>query len=184
MRIVVIGTSGSGKSTMAASIGAHFGLPVVELDEINWQPNWTALCQTDLPEFLRRVDAATSGESWVAAGNYTMARHIVWARAQHLVWLDYPKAVVIRRVIQRSFRRAIRHEVIWGNNRETFREWLEPGHPIRWAWKTWHTTRALTINRLAEPSSAHLVVTQVKQPEDAKKVVPRLAALMQIAVAS
>jgi adenylate kinase family enzyme len=176
MRVVVIGTSGSGKSTMAARIGGHFGLPVIELDAINWLPDWTALSKVDLPEFLHRVDTATVGESWVVAGNYTMARHIVWVRATHLVWLDYPKHTIMCRVIIRSLRRAIRREVIWGGNREDFRAWMDPGHPIRWAWKTWQSNRSLTVNRLSEPASAHLAITQVMRPRDAGKVVARLEA--------
>lgn len=176
MRVVVIGTSGAGKSTMAARIGAHFGLPVIELDAINWQPGWAALSRLDQPEFLRRVDAATAGAAWVVAGNYTMARHIVWARASHLVWLDYPKAVVMARVIRRSVRRTVRREVIWGGNREGLREWRDPGHPVRWAWRSWQRNRSLTVNRLAEPASSHLVITQVVRPRDARKVLTRLTA--------
>jgi hypothetical protein len=39
-RIVVIGTTGSGKSTMAEHIAARLGLPFVELDALHWQPDW------------------------------------------------------------------------------------------------------------------------------------------------
>ncbi len=37
MRVVVIGTSGAGKTTMAREIAVRFGLPHIELDAINWQ---------------------------------------------------------------------------------------------------------------------------------------------------
>lgn len=175
MRIVVIGTSGAGKSTMAEAIGARFGIPVVELDALNWQPGWVALSQTNPAAFFAAVDDATVGPSWVVVGNYTQARHITWARATHLVWLDYPRSVVMRRVIRRSFLRAVRREAIWGGNREGFHLWLGADHPIWWAWRTWRKNRTNTIARLAEPASAHLRVLQVMHPRDASKLLELLA---------
>lgn len=177
MRVVVIGTSGAGKSTMAGQIARHFDIPLVELDALNWRADWTALSATDPARFLADVDAATSGPDWVVAGNYTMARHIVWARATHLVWLDFSKRVVMGRVLRRSFKRAWRREVIWGGNKEGFAGWRDPGHPIQWAWRTWQPNRAGTARRLAEASSAHLRVVQVLRPGDAGKVFARLEAL-------
>ncbi len=155
---------------MAAAIGDGFGLPVVELDALNWRPDWEALSYTDPPAFLRAVEAATAGPGWVVAGNYTIARHIVWARATHIVWLDYPRAIVMSRVIRRSFMRAWRRQMIWGGNREGFHLWLDPSHPIRWAWRTWQSNRDTTIARLSEATSAHLRVVQVMKPRDAPRV--------------
>ncbi len=175
MRVVVIGSSGTGKSTLAARLGARCGMQVVELDALNWKPGWVALSQADPPAFLRDVAAATEGPHWVIAGNYGVARHIVWTRATHLVWLDYPKHVVMARVIRRSFLRALRHEEIWGGNRESFLRWADPTHPIRWAWSQWDTTRANAAARLAEPLAAHLHVTRLTRPQDAAGVVEALA---------
>ena len=38
MRIVVIGTPGAGKTTLARRIAGQLELPHIELDAINWQP--------------------------------------------------------------------------------------------------------------------------------------------------
>ena len=43
MRIVVIGASGAGKTTLARWIAGQLGLPHIELDAINWQPGWRDL---------------------------------------------------------------------------------------------------------------------------------------------
>ena len=172
---MVIGTSGAGKSTLAVEIGARFGLPVIELDALNWRPGWVARAVTDPAGFLADVDAATAGPGWVAVGNYGTARHLVWSRATDIVWLDYTRPVVMGRVIRRSAIRAWRREVIWGGNRESFAGWLAPDHPIQCAWRTWQTNRTAAIARLSEPGSAHLRVTQVLRPHDAGKVIRRLA---------
>ena len=42
-RIVVIGTTGSGKTTLAKALSARLNLPHVEMDAIHWGPNWTPL---------------------------------------------------------------------------------------------------------------------------------------------
>jgi hypothetical protein len=179
MRVVVIGTSGAGKTTLSRQIAAHFRIPLIELDALNWRPNWQALSATDPAQFLDDVAAATAGPDWVVAGNYTMARHIVWARATHLVWLDFSRWVVMQRVVRRSFQRALRlsfqralrREVIGGGNREGFAGWRDPGHPMQWAWRTWQPNRTATAARLAEASSAHLRVVQVIRPQDAGRVI-------------
>ena len=54
MRISVVGTSGSGKTTLAVRLAEALGLPRIELDAVNWQPNWVSLQQTNEAEFLRR----------------------------------------------------------------------------------------------------------------------------------
>ncbi len=66
MRIVVVGTSGSGKTTFARKIAAALNLPRVEIDALNWLPGWVALNATDPVQLQRRVDAATAGEAWAA----------------------------------------------------------------------------------------------------------------------
>jgi hypothetical protein len=48
----------------------------------------------------------------------------------------------MRRVIWRSFARALTRRPLWNDNRERVSEWLESGHPIRWAWRTHADRRA------------------------------------------
>lgn len=170
MRVVVTGTSGSGKTTLAGKLAARLGLERIELDAINWLPGWVGLNETDPAEFRRRVAQAVTAERWVVAGNYENSRPIVWARATHLVWLDYSRAVVMRRVIGRSVARALSGEELWPGtgNREDFRRWLDKEHPIRWAWDTFERRRANTQARLAEPMAAHLKVARLRRPREAE----------------
>jgi len=70
MRIVVIGTSGAGKTTLARRIASRLELPHIELDAINWQSGWHDLTRHDPQEFVRRVTEAIQAEAWVVDGNY------------------------------------------------------------------------------------------------------------------
>jgi adenylate kinase family enzyme len=176
MRIVVVGTSGSGKSTLARGLGKALGLRFVELDAINWQPGWRALDQEDKTEFRRRVAEATAGDGWVSDGNYGTVRDDLWARATHLVWLDYERGVIMRRVITRSVIRAIDGKALWSGNREDWRTWLDADHPMRWAWSTWKLRRERYEALVADPTNSHLTVLRLRHPREASRVAGRLAA--------
>lgn len=167
MRIVVVGTSGSGKTTLAKRLSAALDIPYVELDALNWQPGWQALSQDDPDEFRRRVAAATSGIHWICDGNYSAARSVLWPRATHLIWLDYDRHVVMTRVLWRSITRALLHPELWAGNREDWRRWLRPSHPIRWAWSTWAHNRERYAALLQDEAYAHLQVIRLRHPREA-----------------
>jgi adenylate kinase family enzyme len=175
MRIVVIGTSGAGKTTLARRIAALLELPHIELDAINWQSGWHDLTRHDPQEFVRRVTEAIQAEAWVVDGNYGPMRDGVWQRATHLVWLDYERPVIMARVISRTFLRAALRTELWAGNRERWRHLLRPSHPIRWAWSTWERRRRETAHRLAQQLCAHLVVVRLRHPREARQAVELLA---------
>jgi len=174
MRIVVVGTSGAGKTTLARRIAALLELRYIELDAINWQSGWRDLTQHDPEEFVRRVSEAIEAEAWVVDGNYGPVRERVWQCATHLVWLDYERPVIMARVISRSLIRAILRTELWAGNRERWRHMLRPSHPIRWAWSTWDRRRRETAELLAQRECAHLVVLRLRRPREVESAVNRL----------
>ena len=175
MRIVVVGTSGAGKTTLARRIASHLGLPHIELDAINWQSGWYDLTRHAPKEFVRRVTEAIRAEAWVVDGNYALVRDRVWRRATHLVWLDYERPVIRARVIARTFLRVAMRTELWAGNRERWRHMLRRSHPIRWAWSTWGRRRWETAERLSQPQCAHLMVVRLRHPREARRVVELLA---------
>jgi adenylate kinase family enzyme len=175
MRVVVIGTSGAGKTVMAKRIASALDLSCIELDRLHWEPNWEALSKTNPDEFIRRVSTTISADAWVSDGNYAVVRNLIWQRATHLVWLDYSRAVVMYRVIKRSIARALDREELWAGNREDWRRWWRASHPIRWAWSTWRERRARFEELLSKNAQyRHLVVLRLRTPSDAAKVIDQL----------
>lgn len=114
-RVVVLGVTGSGKSTLAAALARRLGAPHVELDALQWEPNWTPA----QPEVFReRAGQAVAGDAWVVDGNYRQARDLVWPRAQTIIWLDYPLAITLWRLLRRTLWRVFAHVELWSGNRE------------------------------------------------------------------
>jgi adenylate kinase family enzyme len=98
-RIAVIGTSCSGKTTLARRLAAELSCPHLELDAFHWGPNWTE----KPPEQVRAaIDEQTRQPAWVSCGNYSFLRDIVWQRADTIVWLNYPFSLVAGRALRRT----------------------------------------------------------------------------------
>jgi adenylate kinase family enzyme len=173
MRIAVMGCSGSGKSTLARRLGERLNLPVVELDALNWGPDWFDRSKRDPDDFVRRVDDAIAGEAWVTDGNYSAVRPRILDRATRVVWLDYDRGVIMPRVLKRSFLRALSKDELWPGtgNREEFRRWLDKDHPIRWAWDTHKARRAGYALMFADPRLARISVHRLRQPHEAGALV-------------
>jgi adenylate kinase family enzyme len=158
-RISVIGMSGSGKTRTAALVASALGVPHVELDSIRHGPGWT---ETPDDEFRRIVTERTNGESWVVDGNYSaIVRDIIWERATDVVWLAYPRRTVMRQVIKRSLARAAFRTELWNGNRERWRHFLEPYHPVRWAWTNHASHLERDAMMLAEERYAHVRVVRL-----------------------
>ncbi len=104
-RIVVIGNSSSGKTTSSRKLATLLDVPLLELDGVFHQPDWTELPDD---QFRSRVARFTDNDRWVVDGNYTShgMRDVLWPKADSIVWLDMPKSVVTRRVVARTIRRA------------------------------------------------------------------------------
>ncbi len=134
-RVVVVGTSCSGKTTFAGKLANRLGIKHVELDEIYWMKDWQG---RPVDEFRRMVLQEAERDSWVIEGNYRKVRDILWNRADTLVWLNYPFSLVFYRAITRTLRRVFRKEVICGGNTESFYlAFLSPESIPRWVLKTY-----------------------------------------------
>jgi adenylate kinase family enzyme len=153
-RILVTGCSGAGKSTLGRSLETRLGLPYIELDGLYHGPGWVPR-----PEFAADVAALAAGEEWITEYGYSLARPLVLPRAELLVWLDLPRATVMRQVVPRTVARRVRRQELWNGNVEPpFREFLtDPDHIVRWAWRT-HGEVAVRVAQARERRPALPVV--------------------------
>ncbi|HXF51054.1 MAG TPA: hypothetical protein VNM43_05175, partial [Dehalococcoidia bacterium] len=65
---------------------------------------------------------ASHTDGWVCDGNYGVVRPLVLAQADTVVWLRLPFPLVYFRLWRRTVTRAWRRDLLWGTNRESWRQ--------------------------------------------------------------
>lgn len=177
LRVLVVGTSGSGKSTFAEKLAREAKITHLELDQMNWRPGWYDRSTEEPEAFLADVAEATAASDWVLAGNYAMTRPTVLPRLTHVVWLDLSLWQVMTQVIHRSFQRASSGADVFPGCREDWSRWLEAEHPIRWALATHHARRPRYVALSAQIEERGGVVLRCRNRREAGAALQSLVAL-------
>lgn len=97
-RVMIIGSSGSGKSTIARKLGVITGLPVIHIDKMYWKSGWIL---RPAEETIEMVKSAVKADQWIFDGNNTSSFEYRISRADTLIFLDFPTYICIYRVIMR-----------------------------------------------------------------------------------
>jgi len=135
-RIRVLGCSGSGKTTLARELARRLDVPHLELDAVNHREGWREATPEEFAAALDQFLADATG-GWVACGNYTRRTDGLTEQADTVVWLDYPRRLVMARVLRRTAGRVVLRQELWNGNRESVRKLLrrEPAENIvLWTW--------------------------------------------------
>ena len=140
-RVVVFGTTGSGKSWLAERLAARHGLRLIELDALFWGKDWQP---APLELFRHRVEREIRDGDWIVVGNYGQVRDLTWRAADTLVWLDLPFPLVMGRLLWRTMRRSLTKENLWGtgNTESLVRSLFSRQSILLYAMKTHRKNRA------------------------------------------
>lgn len=166
-RVVIVGSSSSGKTTLAKSLSKKLNIEHKELDSFYWEPNWT---EAAIDDFRQRVDTFTQNKNWITDGNYRSVRDIVWGRATYVIWLDYPFHIIIRQFFRRSIIRSISRQELWNGNKETlWNSILRPQSLLMWILKTYKHNKKRYSDLMQSEEFPHLKYLHFKHPEETKK---------------
>lgn len=165
-RVLVVGTTGSGKTTLAAAIATALDARHVELDALHWKPGWV---EAEADEFRAAVIAATTGPRWVVCGNYhNKLGWTLWERADTVVWLDLPLPLLLWRVTRRTIRRSLRRTQLWSGNRERLRNLWRKDSLILWAIQTHPRNRDRYGTALSDPRWENVTTFRLRSPRDVR----------------
>lgn len=172
LRIVVIGPSCAGKSTFARSLAQERGCTHIELDDLFWSPDWAP---KPTREFVRLVEAAAGGECWVADGNYSVARDVLWPRATTVVWLNFGLPRVLWRGLRRTVTRCATGQVLWHGNRESLRRaFLSRDSILVWIVTTFHRRQREFSALRRSGAYGHLTWLEARHPTEARELLHAL----------
>ncbi|MBU8598164.1 DNA topology modulation protein [Shouchella clausii] len=150
-RIVVIGSAGSGKSTLSRKLSERLSLPVIHLDRFYWKPNWTPTPNEEWDAFLKD---AVSQNKWIIDGNYSRTLDMRLNEGDAVIFLDMPRLLCIYRIIKR---RLIYH----GKTRPDLNE--DCPEKLDWAFFVW----VWNYKKRSRPK----VIQALEQVKERKRVV-------------
>ena len=180
IRVSVVGQSGAGKSTFARRLSERLGIARLELDGVFHQNDWRPL---PVDQFRIRVfEFVSETGSWVVDGNYGVVRPIVWAKSTHVVWLDLPKSVFMRRLIGRSVRRIFAREQLWNGNREGLRNLFSRDvdeNVVLHAWQTYDANQTLFGQAFLDEQWRHVRFIRVRTDGEVDKCLDSLSRLYE-----
>ena len=98
-KIIILGSGGAGKSTLARALGEALRLPVHHLDALFWRPGWV---ETTQEELRQKQEVICAQDKWVIDGNYSGTLDVRLASVGTVIFLDLPRTVCVFRAIKRS----------------------------------------------------------------------------------
>ena len=171
-KIIITGTTCTGKTTLGNKISKELSLFQVDLDEYYFLPNWK---EKKKNEFVQDVlNALKDRQNWLVTGSYqSLLKDSLWQEASTIVWLDYSLLVILGRYFKRTFRRVVFKEKCCGENYETLGRTFSKQSLFLWIFKSyWRRKERMNHWREGEFSSKNWIV--LTQPKQAKNILSKL----------
>jgi energy-coupling factor transporter ATP-binding protein EcfA2 len=173
-RILVLGRTGSGKTTLARELAAALGMPHVELDSLYFGPDFSTAPLSVLRE---RTSAAIAGDRWVTDGNKRAVRDLVWPRADTIVWLDYPVYVSLWRLARRARARTstLSAQAARSGRRSGLpKQMLAAARGVLTALRSHRGQRREYPRLFGQPANRHLAVARLRSPRATRRWLARV----------
>ena len=172
-RILVMGSSGSGKSTFAKRLSAATDIPFVSLDALFWKPDWV---ESGPAEFDARVTEAARQPRWVMDGNFFSHKTGLLRRqlADTVFWFDLPRLPCMIGILTRiaSTYGQVRPEMAEGCPEKIDLEFF---HYV-WTYRTRQRPKLVQYFEGLRPDQALVCFTKRKQADDYLATIGSIAA--------
>jgi len=126
-KILVIGSSGAGKSTFARRLHQATNLKLIHLDQLHWKPNWVEPAKD---EWRKIVEETIKRDEWIMDGNFSGTMELRIEVCDAVIFLDFPRTVCIWRILKRvaKYRKTNRPDMAEGCDEKFDFAFL------RWVW--------------------------------------------------
>lgn len=173
MRVNIVGSSGSGKTTFGRQLAKILDVPFIEMDALFWEQDWTA------PEdeiFFPKLEKALEGDSWVLDGNYSRTIPIKWQRVQAVVWLDFSFPRILYQAVTRAVSRLFDRRELWPDtgNRETLRALFSRDSIVLYTITSYGRKRARIKQAMTMPINFRIKFHRLRSPAQAKEFLERI----------
>jgi adenylate kinase family enzyme len=167
VRINVIGTSGSGKTTFGRQLADAINHPFYEMDALFWGPDWYFPTNE---EFFPRVKKVLAGENWVLDGNYSRTMGFKWERVQAVIWLNYSFPRTVYQAVKRALTRLVDQKELWPGtgNRENVKMLFSRESIVLWTISSYHRQAKRNAGYLDDERFPHIVFHRIRSPRQAK----------------
>ncbi|MDA5559890.1 DNA topology modulation protein [Exiguobacterium sp. MMG028] len=100
-RIMIIGSGGAGKSTLARQLGERLHLDVYHLDALMWRPGWVMAPREERIDIQQQL---VKKDQWIIDGNFRNTLDLRLQAADTVILIDLPRIVCVYRVLKRVAR--------------------------------------------------------------------------------
>ncbi|WP_214760432.1 DNA topology modulation protein [Exiguobacterium sp. s129] len=97
-RIMIIGSGGAGKSTLARQLGERLHLDVYHLDALMWRPGWVMAPSEERIDIQQQL---VKKEEWIIDGNFGNTLDLRLQAADTVILIDLPRIICVYRVLKR-----------------------------------------------------------------------------------
>lgn len=164
-RIMIIGRSGSGKSTFGVKLSKIVNIPIFHLDKYFFESNWV---ERNYQEFLSSQIEIASNLNWIIDGNSTRSYEVRYKRADLCLYFNFPRWLCYWRVFKRLFNKNPKIDDRAPNCQETVRWSL-----LKYMWG--FESRVNPILQLLQSKYPHVPIIELQSDKDVSKLTLHLS---------
>jgi adenylate kinase family enzyme len=101
-KIVILGSSGTGKTTLGRLLGEKLKIKTLHLDSVYWKKDWQNISKDEFDVYMK--DFLVKNKSWVIDGNYSNNEHFKYRldSSDTIIFLDFGTQMSLKGIHQRA----------------------------------------------------------------------------------
>ncbi|MFK5883724.1 MAG: (d)CMP kinase [Candidatus Izemoplasma sp.] len=126
-RIVILGPSGTGKTTLGRNLSEKLNIKALPLDSVYWKKNWSNISKPEFNIYMHKF--LIKNNSWIIDGNYSNHHHLKYRLdlADTIIILDYGVKASLKGILERArkFKNKTRSDMPTGCTEGVDQEFLQ-----------------------------------------------------------